>query len=276
MLVSVYAARDTDAMPVDAPKPAAQKPKRRWSQFGLRSLLGLVTLAGIGMMLIVVPAQRQKWAVAVVRDLGGSASYEGEVGVGPVPKRSWYRKLLGDDYFSSVIQIYLRNTKVTDAGVAQLKDLPRLKSLDLRDTQATDAGFAPLKGLIRLESLDLRGTRVTDAVLAHMQELTQLKWLDLSGTQVTDAGLTHLKGLTRLELLALDNSRISDTGLEHLKGLTAIETLHLNGTQLTDAGLKHLKRLTRLKLLVLDNTQVTRAGAADLRLALPACAIFAP
>ena len=43
--------------------------------------------------------------------------------------------------------------------------------------------------------------------------------------------------------------------------------------EISDAGLVHLKGLTELQTLDLDSTQITDAGIADLKKALPNCAI---
>jgi hypothetical protein len=41
--------------------------------------------------------------------------------------------------------------------------------LDLRETRITDAGLAHLKGLIKLFDLDLRGTQVSRAAVRELQ-----------------------------------------------------------------------------------------------------------
>jgi hypothetical protein len=60
------------------PDKTSGKPrrKRRWLQFGLPTLLGLVPLAAVVLALIVNPAERQRRAVAAVRNLGGAVHYE--------------------------------------------------------------------------------------------------------------------------------------------------------------------------------------------------------
>ena len=98
-----------------------------------------------------------------------------------------------------LVDVFLDGTKVTDAGLADLKGLTHLKELDLTDTQVTDAVLADLKGLTRLQRLRLTATRVTDAGLADLKGLKRLTHLYLCDTGVTDAGLAHLKGLTELQ-----------------------------------------------------------------------------
>ena len=64
--------------------------------------------------------------------------------------------------------------------------------LDLRDTKVTDAGLVHLKGLTQLEWLWLSHTQVTDAGLVHLKGMTNLQRLGLP-RQITDAGLTELQ-----------------------------------------------------------------------------------
>jgi Leucine-rich repeat (LRR) protein len=115
-------------------------------------------------------------------------------------------------------------------------------SVDLRYTRVTDAGLANLKGLISLQSLYLWNTQVTDAGLENIKELTKLRTLDLSQTQVTDAGLINLKELTQLEELDLGFTQITDAGLENIKGLTRLQRLNLSETKVTDVGVKKIQQ----------------------------------
>ena len=50
-----------------------------------------------------------------------------------------------------LVDVFLDGTKVTDAGLADLKGLKRLTHLYLCDTGVTDAGLAHLKGLTELQ-----------------------------------------------------------------------------------------------------------------------------
>ena len=76
----------------------------------------------------------------------------------------------------------------------------------LSGTRITDAGLADLKGLTSLQTLELP-RQITDAGLEHLKDLTSLHNLDLRNTQVTDAGLVHLKRMTNLQELNLNSCR---------------------------------------------------------------------
>ncbi len=92
-----------------------------------------------------------------------------------------------------VVHLNLRGQPVTDADLAQLKDLTGLTELHLENTKVTDKGLANLKGLTNLEYLNLYGTPVSDAGLANLEGLKKLKHLYLWQTKVTPAGVAKLK-----------------------------------------------------------------------------------
>ena len=89
--------------------------------------------------------------------------------------------------------------------------------MSLSNTKVTDAGLAHLKGLPSLTTLDLRRTQITDAGLEHLKGLTNLQHLLLSGTQVTDAGLKHLEGLTTLQFVSCEHTQISPQAMKALQ-----------------------------------------------------------
>jgi len=70
--------------------------------------------------------------------------------------------------------VVLISSPVTDADLASLKGLPHLRSLDLNaDSKLTDAGLVnlrDLRNLNQLEMLDLSNTQVTDTGVAKLQK----------------------------------------------------------------------------------------------------------
>ncbi|MEQ8789221.1 MAG: hypothetical protein RIC55_23110 [Pirellulaceae bacterium] len=201
---------------------------------------------------------------------------------------------------AGVTEIAVMNTRITDAGFAQLAELPwadRVESLNLMSTSITDAslaklakfpalaelrlsgckkftdeGLAALKELEGLIELQLGGTPAGDAGMVHVGRIKGLEVLGLGSSQVNDAGLSHLAGLENLRHLGVSYCKISDAGLEPLAGLASLETLELNDqysenervTNITGSGLKHLARLSNLRWLELNRTKVDDAGLAHL------------
>ena len=125
------------------PKESAQKPskpKRRWFQFSLRTLLLMMLVFGCG--LGWVASERQKNAklhadIVAIRDLDGHVAIEGRKAGRP----AWLHWLLGDDSFRNVTAVSLTSTEITDAGLEHFKDLTQVQWLNLANTQITDAGI---------------------------------------------------------------------------------------------------------------------------------------
>jgi internalin A len=150
-----------------------------------------------------------------------------------------------------------------------LKEMTRLRELDLLASSVDDDDLAYLEKLPHLKSLGLWTTGITDAGLVHLKALPALTILGLAYTGITDAGLMHLKGLNRLEGLSLAKTNVTDAGLVHLKGLNRLKGLDLRNTKVTDAGLVHFRQMTGLRNLDLSSTKVTAAGVQSLQSALP-------
>ena len=178
-------------MDANAKRLAAPKPKRRWFQFSLVTLLLLTLGCAVVLALWVAPAERQRRAVAFLKSLDGQVLYADD-GEERASTPEWLRRILGKDYFTSVKAVDLSVPQVSDAELVHLRGLTTLEALFLTGTQVSDAGLVHLKGLRALEVLTLEGTQVGDAGLAHLTDLTALKELSLYDTQVSDAGLTHV------------------------------------------------------------------------------------
>jgi hypothetical protein len=189
------------------------KPKRRWYQFSLLTLL-VVMLFSCCVFAWIGPRMRQarenrdrvatseketKKAVAEIETLSGGEA------------KSMYQKLRPQTWL---------------------------------EKQFDDPGDAdnPV-GVLKVSGVALCGYGVGDADLEYLKELTSLQELYLSGTEVSDAGLEYLKGgLSILQTLDLSNTEVTDTGLEHLKGLTSLQELNLANTNVTAEGVEKLQQ----------------------------------
>src|SRR5437762_7027635 len=96
---------------------ATPKPRRPWFQFGLRTLLLMVTIASAGFGWLGVKVRqvhRQRAAVEAIRKLGGEVLYDYEVDSkghrvqSPIPPGpACLRELAGDDFFANVVYVSL-------------------------------------------------------------------------------------------------------------------------------------------------------------------------
>ncbi len=218
------------------------RPKRRWYQFSLRTLLIGVLVVSLPLSWVACRMQKrrkQREAVTAIVKAGGKVSYDYDRIAEPcIPK--WARALLGDSFFYDVKSVVAYGS-FGDDEASHLKELTNLTALYLTATQVTDAGLECLEGSTKLTTLDLNYTQVTDAGLEHIEGLKNLRYLSLCGTQITDAGLENLKGLTDLTGVDLDRTQITDNGLEHLEGLTNLRHLNLRWTQVTPEGVRKLR-----------------------------------
>ena len=173
-----------------SPKP---KPKRRWFQYSLRTLLICVTLFAIACSWFAVKmrqAKRQEAAVGELKKLGCSVKYGVEVsrrGYARINKPNvpqWLLNLLGIDFFCHVSHVSEEKGKMTDDAMAHLNGLTHLQSLFLANAQITDAGLENIKDLTQMKIFRIwpddmilqqpGGVRITDAGLANFKRLTQL------------------------------------------------------------------------------------------------------
>src|SRR5262245_43689286 len=69
----------------------------------------------------------------------------------------WHGRVTRDEQKEGkpVVGVDLAGTKVTDAGLKELKDLPSVQTLNLSDTQVTAAGLKELAAFKQLQSLSL-------------------------------------------------------------------------------------------------------------------------
>ena len=157
------------------------KPKRRWFQYSLRTLLVVVTLCAMlcsWLGLEMKKKTREREAVAAIKKLGGYVWYDYQHDgtdnpdwkKGPPPGPACLRKVLGNDFFATVVGMCLIRSEVTDADLDHIRRLPHLKMLQIGDTNTTDAGIENLKGLTQLERLGIGGTKITDAGIEALQK----------------------------------------------------------------------------------------------------------
>lgn len=94
---------------------------------------------------------------------------------------------------AAIVDLDIKKTGVTDAGLKTVGEMINLKKLSLNDTAISDAGLKELGALGGLESLSLFGTQVGDEGLKALVPLGGLKRLYLGNTQATQAGVDGLR-----------------------------------------------------------------------------------
>ncbi|HTU18872.1 MAG TPA: hypothetical protein VMG10_12505 [Gemmataceae bacterium] len=237
------------------------------------------TMAGAMVMALLMPVAAgradEASAVKTIKELGGSFTRDAKQPGKPIVSVLLRGPQVTDTALRDLKQLKrlrslnLGAAKVTDTGLKDLKHLTSLQTLTLTETRITDAGLKELKGLQSLQTLKLWDTRISDAGLRELKQLKSLRFVDIGSTQITDAGLKELTALKTLHTLNLSATEVSDAGLKELRHLTSLHSLDLSHTPITDAGIKELKNLKRLRTLNLNHTSVTEKGLAELHKALP-------
>ncbi len=261
------------------------KPKRRWFQFSLKSLLLVTTASAAGMGWIVherQECQHGQKAIATVKEHNGSLVYEKSW----FDRPKWLRPILGDDSFRSVTEVRpLYQAYDLDLAVS----FPRLKRLRLGDFSRGEDDIARIRWFSVLEELSLAGLHLKDDQLQYLRATSRLKGLDLREAPIIGEGLRHLQGYRYLESLDLSRTSMMDQFLAELRPLQKLKVLNLRSTIVTDAGLAEigehpalveldlgdnritgeqfdaLAGLTKLEVLHLDGTHVTDAALAKLK-----------
>ena len=172
--------------------------------------------------------------------------------------------------------LVLDESNVTDDDLAALVNLAGLKRLSLVHTAITDRGLSHLSGFPRLKTLVLDSSyRVTDEGLVAVGEIDSLEDVSLLDTPVTLPPLVSLSGRqTTLQInsshgvlgnrkLALSGTEISDEGLLRLHNAVELEGIELP-SRITDRGFRHLHGLPKLKYVVFAGTRITDRGFGSL------------
>lgn len=171
--------------------------------------------------------EKEREAAAKIEKLGGKVEFNND---------------------GEVVKVDLNNTKITDADLAILEELPGLQWLDLRITPITDDGIAHLRTLRNLRTLNLFRTNLTDKGLENLRGMIDLETLLIGGTKITDAGLTNLERFAKLRKLSVFRTAVSDAGLSSLQKISSLEVLLIGESKITDDGAKSIqKALPKLK-----------------------------
>lgn len=189
------------------------------------------------------------------------------------------------------IELYLKDSKVTDDGLAALEGVQNLRMINLSNTQITDSGLSRLSALPGLREIVLTGTRVTNAgvrklkearpavdveKLSESEKTTQAQ--DRALPQIGEAGGRFIYAGPRIikskPIMLWFERSLTDSDLRRLKESleawnNSLQELQLTDEGITDAGLVNLEGLTHLRRLTLIGTKVTDAGERKLRQALP-------
>src|SRR5207302_1855515 len=98
---------------------------------------------------------------------------------------------------------YILRRGVTDARLANLKKLKKLRTFHVEGEEITDAGLLQLKGMSEVREMSIEAPRLSDKGLAFVAGSPKLEKLTIIqrgvfGAAITDEGMKHLRGLSEL------------------------------------------------------------------------------
>ncbi|MGV3608994.1 MAG: hypothetical protein ACO1RA_21495 [Planctomycetaceae bacterium] len=266
-----------------------QKPRRRWFQFSLRSLLIVMLLLSVGFGLYLPARRRSLEQWRAVNVLSENSSNGLRFIVDREKPDTWQKRLgidlpdftetqvrsgseLGDEMMLNHLlklpqleSILISRSEFDDSDLRALSNLPKLKSFGVGSDSVTGEGMTHFVGQEKLQHLYLRGSNLSDRgleVVARLQGLSSLEWYGKNRT--SDGGLSHLRGNLRLTKLLLKGEGISDVGLEHLSTCENLEELSIEtlDDRVTGKGIRALTRLKHLKRLQLRSSFSSDSMAA--------------
>lgn len=190
-------------------------------------------------------------------------------------------------------------TAIGDKSAQEALVLPRLQTLKLDATRITSE-FTP-SGTSNVKKLTLNQTNLSNKFLSCGSHFPKLQILELRNTKIDNDGIVHLSEFPLLTELSIDGTKVhgpkaieafakckhlqelnlSRTGYTHqdLAGLVRVKRLSkliFDRTPLDDKCLAAIKKLTGLTSMTLRNIDLSDEQIADLRKALPKCAIKTP
>lgn len=142
---------------------------------------------------------------------------------------------------SNLRALRLSNTRLTDAGIAQiLRSGSKIRSLRLDNTDLGEESIAAIAGMPALLRIQFRGVPISPELAASLAKLS-IRSLNLEGDYSdADVGLLAPLGPT-LTSVSLKTPNVTDQGLTWLAGAGKLSSLQLFDTQVTAATVKLIK-----------------------------------
>ncbi len=274
------------------------KPKRRWFQFSLKTLLIAIFLVSVPLAAFVwrrERARQQTEVVEALRKLHVQAGYPRDDSDASKWRWDFGERVLSRDFFENVVAVnasqYRRVGFIRTGAPIPLSDahrfwesvyrLPALQYLIIFDDQVTPQNLDLLAQNRRLEALHIQTALVNDEHLREIGKLRGLKGLVFGAdyleseeqASISYQGVSYLRALPKLTFLDLSATTLDDRAAESLADLENLESLYLINTAISDDGLRHLARLRKLTVINVSGSRVTSAGSDELQAALPNCKI---
>lgn len=134
------------------------------------------------------------------------------------------------------------NSNLTGPGLAYLIRFEP-EFLSLNGAAATDRAFLEIRQMKRLRELQLDETGVTNEGLALLKDLPLVR-LSVKGIELNDVGMKNISNIKTLEILQIGkNLRITDVGYSYLDALPNLKTLDVQHNRFDDKSIRVISRL---------------------------------
>ena len=162
----------------------------------------------------------------------------------------------------------LKRSVIQDHSVMDLSGLKNLEILTVTTPRKskdllTDADLACLAKLKKLKSIQTDHGAITGEGLKHLVGLPDIDRLSLGGPNLKDEDFRYFSNMKKLSLLCVSGSSLTDACLKHLEALPLLGTLSIfKDNDITDEALKRLQaKLPNLSMIEVhrdENSQKTR------------------
>jgi hypothetical protein len=118
--------------------------------------------------------------------------------------------------FPALTSASFSGTNLDDVGLEHVSQVSSLENLNLQNTSISNDGLACLERLPRLQHLRLKeNTQLTNACVPRLLRLERLVDLQIHGTSIDEHGLSQIEGMRNLRDICLDvwNNNYSFDGL---------------------------------------------------------------
>jgi len=158
----------------------------------------------------------------------------------------------------------LMGTRVCDESLKNIERLSGLYAISLRDTDVSDDGVAHLVPLKNLMAVNLVRSDVTGRCFEYLARLPKLEFLSAHSTNISCAGVGRLVALPKLQVLELQTTLIDDSCMPQIGKIATLTQLRLDRTKITDAGIKSIGALKNLILFSADQCAIGDGCVNDL------------
>ena len=185
----------------------------------------------------------------------------------------------GGDLYSEAFEVFAGQSDLetlrianyrdlSDADVAKLKGLKKLRTLALSNGRITDAAVKTIaESFPGLVSLDLASnSRLTDAAAREIAKLKQLETLNLLFCDFSEFGMRNVATLPKLRVLDIrGNMKIGNGGLKILAAIPTLRNLQHRSPAVTDDGILALTEAKTMTDLFIQDFSITGLSGVYLR-----------